>query len=196
MTLRGSLGALPRAFYRTQLSLSLFALGNLSYLFFLLAVNGAFDERLALGLPLLMYVIFNVSNAALAIPLGRLSDRWGRPRVVGGGDLLFSLVCAGFAATSSIAAFVALFILYGAATAALEGNQRALVADVVPEGQRGVAMGVFHTAIGVCGLLGNALAGWLWQGVGPAAAFAWAAALTLAAALALAGQARRRAPAE
>lgn len=61
----------------------------------------------------------------------------------------------------------------------------ALIAAAVPERIRGLALGAFHMAMGLSALMGNALAGWLWQALSPSAAFGGSAGLALLGALAL-----------
>ncbi len=182
---RGGLARLPVRFRRTLVGLALFAGGNLSYLFFLLAVNRSYTDRLAVGVPLAMFLLFQTTYAVLAVPFGRLSDLWGRKQVVVLGFVSFAVVSLGFVVSAATPWFAALFILYDAAVAAVEGNQRALVADLVPADQRGLALGLFHTVVGLCALAGNVMAGVLAQFVGPTAPFVWAAGLTSTGALVL-----------
>ena len=59
-----------------------------------------------------------------------------------------------------------LFALYGLYYAATEGVAKALVADFVPEAQRGTAYGLFNAAIGISALPASLIAGLLWQGAG------------------------------
>ena len=64
------------------------------------------------------------------------------------------------------------------------------MAAVTPADLRGTAFGVFNLASGVALLAASALAGWLWDALGPAYTFYAGAAFALAAAVAL--YARRR----
>ncbi|MFW9881523.1 MAG: MFS transporter, partial [Candidatus Thorarchaeota archaeon] len=54
------------------------------------------------------------------------------------------------------------FSLYGIVFAAVEGNQRALISDLVKEKNKATALGVFHTAVGVFALPSSLIAGYLW----------------------------------
>jgi MFS family permease len=84
-----------------------------------------------------------------------------------------------------------LFGLYGIYYAVTEGVTKALVADLVPESQRGTAYGLFNAAIGITALPASLLAGLLWQGAGiwagfgPSAPFLFGAVLALFASLLL-----------
>jgi len=59
-----------------------------------------------------------------------------------------------------------MFGLYGVYYAATEGVAKALVADLVPDAQRGTAYGLFNAAIGLTALPASVIAGLLWQGFG------------------------------
>ena len=59
-----------------------------------------------------------------------------------------------------------------------QGLLAALVAAAAPADLRGTAFGVFNLVCGIALLLASALAGWLWDAVGPAMTFYAGAALT------------------
>jgi predicted MFS family arabinose efflux permease len=67
--------------------------------------------------------------------------------------------------------------MLGAYKAASEGVFKAYVVDVVPDELRGSALGAFHTGIGLVMLPGGAIAGLLWDWLGPAATFMYGASL-------------------
>ncbi len=158
---------------------SVFALGNFSYMFFVLKANTLFPGRFSQAAPILLYAMFNVVYAILAAPLGILSDKIGREKVIVFGYLLFVLTAAGFAFFSSPVAFVILFALYGGYKAAIDGTQRALVADLAREGMKATALGTFHTATGLAALPGGLLAGFLWERFSPRVTFLYGASLGL-----------------
>lgn len=158
---------------------SLFALGNFSYMFFVLKANTLFPGRFSQAAPILLYAMFNVVYAILAAPLGILSDKIGREKVIVFGYFLFALTAAGFAFFSSPVAFVILFALYGGYKAAIDGTQRALVADLADERLKATALGTFHTVTGLAALPGGLLAGFLWERFSPQATFLYGTALGL-----------------
>jgi len=157
---------------------SVFALGNFSYMFFILRTQGLFTGSLSIGVPILLYVLFNVFYAIFAIPFGSLSDRIGRKKVIISGYLLFSLTSLGFALFNSLTAFIVLFILYGMVYAMIDGNQRAFVSDLSSRELRATALGTFHTATGLVALPASLIAGLLWQ-VTPDIAFIYGSAASL-----------------
>jgi MFS family permease len=158
---------------------SIFALGNFSYMFFILKANALFPGRFSQAAPILLYAMFNIVYAILAAPLGILSDKIGRERVIVFGYSLFALTAAGFVFFSSPVAYVVLFALYGGYKAAIDGTQRALVADLADQRLKATALGTFHTATGLAALPGGLLAGFLWERFSPEVTFLYGATLGL-----------------
>jgi len=148
-------------------------------MFFLLKANELFPGRLSQAAPILLYALFNVVYSALAAPLGILSDRIGREKVIVFGYFLFAVTAGGFAFFDSLAAFIILFALYGVYQAAIDGTQRAFVADLAREQLKATALGTFHTATGLAALPGGLLAGFLWERFSPQVTFLYGAGLGL-----------------
>lgn len=171
--------------YRAYLVVAaLFAVGNVSYLFFVLrareAVGGAAGA-------VALYLLFNVVYAAGAYPMGTLSDRVGKPRVLAAGFLLFALAAALMALPPSLPLALAAFLVMGASFACVDGVERAFAADLAGSAARSTRLGVFQGVVGVATVFGGVAAGLLWDRVGPWAAFAWGAAVPLVALALLAG---------
>jgi MFS family permease len=160
----------------------LFTLGNSTDSFILLRGQ----ER---GLNLLqvmgMALTFNAVYTILAGPLGAWSDKIGRRRLIIGGWIAYGLVYLGFGLSQTGWQVWALFGLYGVYYAATEGAAKALVADLVPEAQRGTAYGLFNAAIGLTALPASVIAGLLWQGVGAWTGFGAGAPFVFGAVMAL-----------
>jgi MFS family permease len=185
-TAASSPGAVPRppsavssAFRRYLVVVVLFTLGNSSDAFLLLRAQEV--GVAAAALPIL-WAAFHVVKSATSTPLGGLSDRWGRRRVMRLGWVLYAAVYAGLAVAPGPLALWALVLAYGVYYGLTEGVERALVADLVPSEARSTAFGWFHTAVGLTALPASLLAGALWQARGPAWAFGLGATLSLAAA--------------
>jgi MFS family permease len=162
---------------------ALFALGNSSDAMLILRAQNV--GTVAALVPL-MYFVFNVVAAALATPLGHLSDRVGRRRLIVFGFAGYALVYAGFALAGHPASVWLLFALYGVPYAATEGMTRAYVVDLVPAPLRATALGGYTFAIGIAALPASLVAGLLWDRFTPAAPFAFSAVLMFAAAVGLA----------
>jgi DHA1 family multidrug resistance protein-like MFS transporter len=74
-------------------------------------------------------------------PAGRLSDRLGRAPLMIGGLVVAGAAIAAFAIPLSVGWLIALRFVQGLGAAAFRPGSRAVVADLVPEGERGVAYG-------------------------------------------------------
>ena len=164
--LRISLASLPPRLRAFILVAGVFSLANFSYMFFVLRSQNFFagymSEKLAVGLPIVLYALFNVFYAAFAVPFGMLSDLIGRRKVLVGGYLLFALTSLGFALFSSLPAFIVLFAMYGIVSAIVDGNQRAFVSDMSASEVRATALGTYHTVTGLAALPSGLIAGLLW----------------------------------
>ncbi len=187
ITLKLGIAALPPPLRLFILVASIFTLGNFSYMFFVLKAGTLFPGRFSQAAPILLYAMFNIVYSLLAAPLGILSDRIGREKVIVFGYFLFAVTAAGFAFFHSPAAFVILFVLYGVYQAAIDGTQRAFVADLAREGLKATALGTFYTATGLAALPGGLLAGFLWERFSPEVTFLYGAALGLLSALLFTG---------
>jgi MFS family permease len=166
----------------------LFTLGNSSDSFIILRAQ---ERGLSVLQTMFMLMTFTAIYTLLSSPLGALSDKVGRRKLIIGGWLAYALVYLGFALAHAGWQIWMLFGLYGIYYAATEGVAKALVADLVPEAQRGTAYGWFNAAIGITALPASLLAGLLWQGAGawtgfgPSAPFFFGATLSLIASLLL-----------
>lgn len=182
--LRLQLRGLPPRLQRFLLVAFTYALGNFSYMFFILRAEGAFEGRLAVAIPLLLYALFQLSSTVFAVPAGALSDRIGRHRVLRIGYALFTLLCLGFLVADSLWPLLGLFLLYGINFAFVEATERAYVADLAGVAERGTALGTYHMATSLAALPAGLLAGALWD-MAPLYTFAAGALLSLGALLML-----------
>ncbi len=167
LSLKMSLKGLPSGFKWYLIAVTLFALGNFSYMFFVLKSKIIFEDifnlRLATALPILLYVWFNVIYALSSTPAGILSDKIGRKKTLILGYLIYAFTCAGFTLAKFWVTFIILFAMYGLSFGIIEGVSRAYAADFVPENLKGTALGIFHTCISLAVLPGGIIAGILWN---------------------------------
>jgi len=189
-TLGLSFRALPRELKFFVAVATVFALGNFTSWFFVLRARDFFlaetaSEDKAAAIAIGLYCLFNVVYAGFSIPVGILSDRIGRGRVLLLGYSLFGFTFLGFAFLHSVATYVIFFILYGLVYAFVEGAERAFVCDMAPEHVRGTALGTLHTAVGLVALPAGMIAGLLWEYVAPWTAFVYGGSLGLIAAVLL-----------
>ncbi len=162
--------------------MAVFTLGNSSDFFVILRAQD-------MGAPLvqvtLMLVVHNAAYALVALPFGKLSDKFGRRRIIALGWAIYAFVYLGFALATSLWQVWLLFAAYGIYYGIVEGAARAFVADLVPAGKRGTAYGLYHGTIGLSLLPASLIAGWLWDAVNPAAPFYFGAVLAFIAMLGL-----------
>ncbi|MBI2674415.1 MAG: MFS transporter [Candidatus Yanofskybacteria bacterium] len=160
-------------------------LGNLaSYQFLRFFVTSFEPEKLAIGLPILLYIFYNIFDASLSVPAGRLSDKIGRKPVVLIGYSLFSVTSLGFVFADSLFALLGLFALYGAFKAFIDASQRAFVSDLSPVQDRATSLGAFETSTGLALIPAGLMAGLLWN-MNPAYPFTYGFGLSVVAILAL-----------
>jgi MFS family permease len=177
-----SLKGMDNRFKLFMLVLVLFTLGNSSDAFIILRAQ---ERGLDVLQIMLMLMTFNLIYSVLAGPLGALSDKVGRRRLIIGGWIAYGLVYLGIALSRTGWQIWTLFGLYGIYYAATEGSAKALIADLVPAERRGTAYGLYNAAVGLTAFPASAIAGVLWQGAfgwrgfGPAAPFYFGAGLAL-----------------
>lgn len=173
----------PSPMFRRFVALAaLFAVGEVSYMFFVLRATGSTTEAGAVGL----YLLFNVVYLGAAYPAGRLADRIGKPRVLLAGWTLFAIAAAILILPPTLPLAIAAFTTLGLGFAGFESVQRALAADLAGRAGRSTRLGLFHGAIGLSTVAGGLAAGLLWDHIGEWATFAWGAGVALVASLALA----------
>ena len=178
-----AIGKLPRRFYVFLLITLLFSLGNSSDAFLILRAQNVGVTLVAIPL---VYALFNFVYAAASVPLGSLSDKIGRERVIILGWIAFALSYVGFAFANQAYQIWMLFAFYGLYYATTYGVAKAFVADLVPASHRGRAYGIYNTVIGLVALPASFIAGALWDQLNPAAPFLFGTILSLIAVILLA----------
>ncbi len=163
--------------------IAIFTLGNSSDFFLILRAQGTDTPLIQV---MLMLVLFNATYALVAIPMGILSDKIGRRRIIAAGWFIYAIVYFGFALASSIWHIWLLFAVYGIYYGIVEGAAKAFVADLVPAERRGTAYGLYQGVVGIMLFFASIIAGWMWEAISPAATFYFGAGLALLAMLGIA----------
>ncbi len=167
-------------FARFLVADGLFQLANSSNAFLLLRARDAGFSSIQVPL---VYVGYNIAYALLSYPVGIVSDRIGRRRLLVAAYALYALIYAGMAWRAERGLVIGAFLLLGLHSALLEVSERSMIADFVGAERRATAFGVYHTVVGLALLPASALAGWLWDRFGARATFGLDAALAIAAAV-------------
>jgi len=107
----------------------------------------------------------------LSLPLGRLSDRYGRRRMMLPGLILFIVVPLSYMAAQSPYHLYPIRIALGLGVGLIFGNGFLLMSEVAEEGFRNVAQGLYMTSMGLGFTLGPLVGGFASKLVGPSLSF-------------------------
>ena len=121
---------------------------------FFTQIVGLSAAQVGLGLTL-----SGVATFALAVPLGKLSDRWGAKRVWATSSLVESLLYLVWLAVGDMTSFVAMMIGLGLVQTASRSSRNAYRFDVFPREERVSSNAYFRAARNVGYTLGALLAG-------------------------------------
>jgi MFS family permease len=164
--IRGYLGAV-----------GIFALGNSSDAFLVLKAH---ELGFSFSQILMVMLLFNALAAGLAVPVGKLTDKVGRSKILAAGWITYAATYAVFGLSNSPIAFVLALFIYGAFYGFTEGTEKALLADLLPAAKRGAGFGSLQLILGITALPASLLTGWLMTVYGSAVAFCTAAGFAIA----------------
>ena len=167
---------LSRDLFKALSIILLFSLGNASDAFLLLRLT---DLGIAAVWVPLLWSALHVVKVGSSVIGGELSDRFGRRAMIGLGWIVYAFVYAGFGVFDTPALVIAVFLSYGLYFGFTEGVEKAWVADLAHESQRGTAFGYYNAVLGVGSLIASLLFGFIWTRVSPHAAFLTGSALAL-----------------
>ena len=170
LSLQAALPVIGHPQFRTMLTmaslLSLFTIGD-GFVYLALRDRVVFPPHL---FPLL-FAGTSVGYLILAVPAGRLSDRFGRVRVFLAGHLALVAVYALLLQPSSSAAGIVLILaLLGGYYAATDGVMAALASSLLPHGVRASGLALVATATSLGRVAAAVLFGWCWTVLGRQAA--------------------------
>ena len=120
-----------------------------------------------------IFAMMAVLNLAMIGPSGAWADRFGRKRVIVPSAIVSAGALILFALTSSLLFFLVAAVMLGIGTGLAGPAPAAYAADVIPEGARGVGMGLYRTYSDIGFVLGPLLLGWI---VDATDGFGWALA--------------------
>jgi MFS family permease len=117
----------------------------------------------------LVWAFFHIIRVIFSKPLGALSDKTGRKVVINTGWAIYAFVYISFALlvflspNLQVFATFVLFAIYALFYAFTEGAQKAFVADLVTDENRGTAFGLFNFSIGLGALPASLIFGFLYS---------------------------------
>ena len=150
----------PLAFKQLLRPILLFSLFNSSDMFLLLFVTEKFGGTQS---AITAYIVYNISLALSAYPLGRVADVTSLKYVVAIGVVLVGVMYTLLPFSSSFTEVIILFVVYGVGYAAFESTAKAWVSSVVPREEIGSAMGMFSGAQSIALLCAGVVTGTLWH---------------------------------
>ncbi len=171
-----SLKQLPKKFYFFLIIIFVFTLGNSADALLLVKTS---ETGIAKSYIPFVYMIFNTVSVLLAIPIGKLSDRIGREKLIILGFLVYAIVYYFFGRFNSINIFIFLFMLYGFYSALTDGSQKAMISDIVSKDLKGTGFGIYHAVLGITLLPASLIAGLLYDKVNSNAPFYFGSVMAL-----------------
>lgn len=177
---RVSLRQLPRKFYLFLVVIVVFSLGNSSDALLLIKTSETGIDKAFIPF---VYMIFNATSVALAIPIGKWSDRIGREKLIAAGFLVYALTYFLFGRSSTIAVFIPLFVMYGVYSALTDVSQKSFISDITTSETKGTGYGLYHATLGLTLLPASLIGGWLYDHIDNRVPFYFGALMALLASL-------------
>jgi len=172
----------PRKFYLFLGIIFLFTLGNSTDALLLVKAN---EVGVKVAFIPLVYLISSVVSVALAIPMGTLSDKIGKEKLLIGGFLIYALVYFGFGITRNLHLIFMLFAMYGLYSAMTDGIQKAFISDIIDKNKKGTGLGLYNALLGVTLLPASFIAGLLYDHINSSVPFYFGACTAVLSAILL-----------
>lgn len=175
-TVKISLKQLPKKFYFFLIIIFVFTLGNSSVS--LLLVKTAETGINQSYIPF-MFMITAIVSVFFAMPIGKMSDRIGREKLIIIGFFIYVIVYYLFGRFNNLNIFIFAFALYGFFLALTEGTQKAMISDIVSKEIIGTAYGIYSAVLGIALLPASLIAGLLYDKVNSNAPFYFGSIMAL-----------------
>ena len=153
---------LPKKYFQFLLVIFIFSLGNSSDA--LLLLKAATTDINPIFVPFI-FMLFSTTSVLCAMPVGKLSDKIGRPKLMALGFLIYSLSYLGFGHYDNFLAFIPLFIMYGIYSALADVSQKSLISDITTPETKGTGYGLYHATLGLTLLPASFIGGYLYDHV-------------------------------
>ncbi|NLP58715.1 MFS transporter [Lutibacter sp. B1] len=175
-----SLKQLPKKFYFFLIIIFVFTLGNSADALLLVKTTETGIDKSYIPF---MYMIFNTISVLIAIPIGKLSDKIGREKLITLGFLVYAITYYFFGKFNNIQIFIFLFMLYGFYSALTDSSQKAMISDIISKDLKGTGYGLYHAILGITLLPASLIAGLLYDKINSSAPFYFGSIMALIATL-------------
>ena len=166
----------PVKYYLFLLIVFVFTLGNSTDALLMVKAN---ESGIKVAFIPLVYLITNIVSVVAAIPVGALSDRIGREKVLITGYLIYAMVYYGFGVTTKTGSIIALFAVYGLYSAATDGIQKAFISDMAGQNKKGTGLGIYNALLGITLLPASLIAGYFYDKINSSVPFYFGSAMAL-----------------
>lgn len=141
----------------------LFSLFNSSDMFLILALK---EKGFTTSATILHYIVFNLSFVMLSWPIGILSDKMDRMKILIIGFLLFAVTYFILAYCNAPFFTYIAFGIYGMYNASTDGISKAIVGKEIKTEHKATALGLLGMIQSIMMLLSSIIAGVLWANCG------------------------------
>lgn len=114
----------------------------------------------------IMLAVFSVVFILVQLPVGKLSDRFGRLGLTALGLFFGAVVMVTITSVASLLLLVAMMILYGASYGMIFPSVSAALVDCTSLEERGLATGIFHALLTAGVAVGAPVVGWIGAAIG------------------------------
>ena len=163
----------PAKYYFFLVIIFIFTLGNSTDALLMVKAN---EVGIKVALIPVVYLITNLVSVIASVPLGVLSDKIGKEKILIAGFVIYAVVYYGFGVTTSLGTIVSLFALYGLYSAATDGIQKAFISDMIDKNKKGTGLGIYNALLGVTLLPASLIAGFLYDKINSSVPFYFGAA--------------------
>lgn len=146
--------------YRSVLAVGVFfAIAQFGTAFFILKAQEITHNAL---ITIFGYMVYNISYAVFAFPVGILTDKLGGKKITALAYALFAIIVISFAFANDLI-FILFFVLLGLVMSILETAPRTFIAKTMGHKKYGTAIGFYQGVTGILLLPANLIAGLLWD---------------------------------
>jgi MFS family permease len=158
----------PAKYYFFLIIVFIFTLGNSTDALLMVKAN---EVGVKVAFIPLVYLVTSVVSVLASVPIGSLSDRSGKEKILITGFLIYAVVYYGFGITTNTGTIVALFALYGLYSAATDGIQKAFISDMIDINKKGTGLGIYNALLGITLLPASLIAGALYDKINSSVPF-------------------------